>query len=471
MKRFLLSLAVVAGCGLATARAAVVDWTINSAQSYIRLNIPDQDIPIDETNLLPLGLRDYVNGTTIAPSWTDAGGKRSFVGGTIKTDYVEGTSLQFIAGQQDVNALEGGSFRPDPAAWNGSSYNANTGAAAAFGANVILGPGTGSDIVAGDIALRNIDYDLLGSVLLAPGGGGWTTASVYNVGLKAGAFADLDSILGLYLREETLGDAFDAPNTLGSLTITNLGGNQRRLTLVISVPLEITVDPVVLDANITGVIVADATVAAPAPQLVNARPLHNAFGGSDKVDTGVSLIQRNAAPQVAQLSNIISSTQGINGVVLDFDNLAALGDITLEYKMSPQNVFATPVASWADVPPAPTATLLPDAGQAGSDRVRLTWPNGTITDRYLCIRVIVGGNTIAELYLGHLRGEMTGASGSKFTVLVGDILAVRTDLTQAKTASGRTDVDKSGTVLVQDILDTRSNLAKELSQVTIPANP
>jgi hypothetical protein len=103
--------------------------------------------------------------------------------------------------------------------------------------------------------------------------------------------------------------------------------------------------------------------------------------------------------------------------------------------------------------------------------VRLTWPNGTITDRYLCIRVIVGGNTIAELYLGHLRGEMTGASGSKFTVLVGDILAVRTDLTQAKTASGRTDVDKSGTVLVQDILDTRSNLAKELSQVTIPANP
>jgi hypothetical protein len=240
---------------------------------------------------------------------------------------------------------------------------------------------------------------------------------------------------------------------------------------VISVPLEITVDPVVLDANITGVIVADATVAAPAPQLVNARPLHNAFGGSDKVDTGVSLIQRNAAPQVAQLSNIISSTQGINGVVLDFDNLAALGDITLEYKMSPQNVFATPVASWADVPPAPTATLLPDAGQAGSDRVRLTWPNGTITDRYLCIRVIVGGNTIAELYLGHLRGEMTGASGSKFTVLVGDILAVRTDLTQAKTASGRTDVDKSGTVLVQDILDTRSNLAKELSQVTIPANP
>jgi hypothetical protein len=66
---------------------------------------------------------------------------------------------------------------------------------------------------------------------------------------------------------------------------------------------------------------------------------------------------------------------------------------------------------------------------------------------------------------------MTGAINTKFTVLVGDILAVRTDLTMAKTASGRTDVDKSGTVLVQDILDTRSNLAKELSQITVPATP
>jgi hypothetical protein len=221
--------------------------------------------------------------------------------------------------------------------------------------------------------------------------------------------------------------------------------------------------------NWEGTIVASLPMAA--PTLVNARPYHDSFSGPDKVDSGVSFIQRNASPQTAELLNIISSTQGINGVILDFDNLANLNDLTLEYKLSPQNVFATPIAGWADVPPAPTATLLPDAGQDGADRVRLTWASGTITDRYLCIKVIYNGNTIAELYLGHLRGEMTGAINTKFTVLVGDILAVRTDLTMAKTASGRTDVDKSGTVLVQDILDTRSNLAKELSQITVPATP
>jgi hypothetical protein len=210
------------------------------------------------------------------------------------------------------------------------------------------------------------------------------------------------------------------------------------------------------------------------PQLVSARPYHETFPGPDgpaKVDTSVSMILRGPAVQSATLSNVISSTQGINGVVLDFDQLNALGDISLEYKMSPPNVFADPITSWPDAPPPASTELLADAGEAGSDRVLIKWTSGSIANRYLCIKVIYAGSTIAELYLGHLRGEMTGDSGGKFTVLVGDILAVRTDLTQAKTASGRTDVDKSGTVLVQDILDTRSNLAKELTQLSVPALP
>lgn len=222
--------------------------------------------------------------------------------------------------------------------------------------------------------------------------------------------------------------------------------------------------------TLTPSLTIEPQVAAP-PALVNARPYHNSFLGSDKVDGGVALLQRGETEAMVALGNIISSSQGINGVVLDFDNLADLNDITLEYKWSPQNVFSQPIDDWGTVTETESASLIPDGGDAGSDRVLITWPNASITNRYLCIKVIYSGNTIAELYLGHLRGEMTGASGGKFTVLVGDILAVRTDLTQAKTASGRTDVDKSGTVLVQDILDTRSNLAKELTQLTVPALP
>ncbi|HAC91780.1 MAG TPA: hypothetical protein DCF63_14305 [Planctomycetaceae bacterium] len=210
-------------------------------------------------------------------------------------------------------------------------------------------------------------------------------------------------------------------------------------------------------------------VAMPAPVLVQAKPYHNSFAGVDKVDQAVNLLQRGTQPKTVELSNLISSSQGINGVMLDFDNLTSLGDVTLEYKMSPQNVFTLPVENWIDVPPAPSAMLQPDSGQAGSDLALLTWPDAVCVDRYLCIKVTHGGNTISELYLGHLRGEMTGDSDGKFTVLVADILAVRSDLSLPKTASGRTDVDKSGTVLVQDILDTRANLSRELTQITIPA--
>jgi hypothetical protein len=457
--------------------------------------VPDQLIDIGDTDIFA-GIRGAqpifdvtaAFGNPPVVDWTDDRGARAPLGGTLSTNYIEGTSIQFIQANHVASILETGKWIPNRNKWNTAldpdnfdfhkpeDPDPNGGFPAAFATELTLA----GALRVGHVTLYNFGIMCDGTAALS-GSGPWTqSGGTLQVGGANGGILDFwAQILTGSAREignpnagnvAARGGAF-GPNA-GSMTIVNTGGLNRRLTMNLNVPFDLYISGLKLvGTTFVGQLVANATLPSPAPALVNARPLHNAFAGVDKVATGVSLFQRSGAPQQAQLTNIISSTQGINGVVLDFDNLANLGDITLEYKMSPQNVFATPVASWADVPPAPTATLLPDAGQAGSDRVRLTWPNGTITDRYLCIRVIVGGNTIAELYLGHLRGEMTGASGGKFTVLVGDILAVRTDLTQAKTASGRTDVDKSGTVLVQDILDTRSNLAKELTQVTIPANP
>ncbi|HAC90375.1 MAG TPA: hypothetical protein DCF63_07030 [Planctomycetaceae bacterium] len=485
----------LAACWAGYGRAETVTWTIDSSQSWVRMSLPDQLIDIGDVSIFA-GLRGAqpifdVDGDPPNPDvvpWTDDRGARAPIGGTMTTEYVEGSSIQFNQANNNGAILETGKWIPNRNRWNTAlnpddfdyhrpqDPDPNGGFPAGFALELTLA----GSLRVGHVTLYNIGLYADGNLTLS-GTGPWTqSGGTLQTGGAAGSILDFWAQI-LTTSSRTVGNPSDpdiadqgssiGPNS-GGLTIENTGGQNRRMTINLNVPFTLYISGIQLvGTTYVGQIVANATLPSPAPTLVNARPLHNAYVGADKVDTGVSLIQRGAAPQQAQLTNIISSTQGINGVVLDFDNLAALGDITLEYKMSPQNVFATPVASWTDVPPAPTATLLPDAGQAGSDRVRLTWPNGTITDRYLCIRVIVGGNTIAELYLGHLRGEMTGASGGKFTVLVGDILAVRTDLTQAKTASGRTDVDKSGTVLVQDILDTRSNLAKELSQVTIPANP
>jgi hypothetical protein len=70
-----------------------------------------------------------------------------------------------------------------------------------------------------------------------------------------------------------------------------------------------------------------------------------------------------------------------------------------------------------------------------------------------------------------LTGECTGPSGNAFTVMVDDILAVRAQLATMAAVSSIEDIDKSGGVRVADILATRNNLTKQLTQVTLPAAP
>lgn len=208
----------------------------------------------------------------------------------------------------------------------------------------------------------------------------------------------------------------------------------------------------------------------PTPVLVASRVYHNSFSGSGpKVDDSVVLMLRNSQAQTMQLSNIVNSSHGINGVALDFDNLAAPDDLTFEYTMSPQHVFATAIENWAIAPNPSSVTLLPDSGLAGSDRVLITWEDHAIEDRYLRIKVSSSGQTIAELYLGHLLGETSGLSGSVFTVSFADIAPIRTAVGSTVGSSSILDIDKNGIVAFADISAMRQNVGAQLTIVTIPA--
>jgi hypothetical protein len=66
-----------------------------------------------------------------------------------------------------------------------------------------------------------------------------------------------------------------------------------------------------------------------------------------------------------------------------------------------------------------------------------------------------------------LQGETTGASDGQFTVLVADLLQVRAALSNPVGPGSLYDIDKTGVVLVNDILETRANLARQLSQITV----
>src|SRR4051794_7370980 len=103
-------LATMAACAIslscATARAAAVTWTINSATSSVKLSIPDQTPPEVGDKI---GFR---NQTGSGSSWTV--GNTASVSGTLATNYFEGGSLDFVPGSSIVG-LNSGNFRPNPA--------------------------------------------------------------------------------------------------------------------------------------------------------------------------------------------------------------------------------------------------------------------------------------------------------------------------------------------------------------------
>lgn len=214
------------------------------------------------------------------------------------------------------------------------------------------------------------------------------------------------------------------------------------------------------------------------PSAVNSAIYHAGFSGAgtppwNAIDDQKQLLQRGATSQAVSLSNLTNSSRGINGIVLDFDRLNALNDLTFEYKMSPTGAFdeaAFPITSWVDAPPPSAATLYPAEGTGGSDRVLIQWANNSIENRYLCVRVLFGSQVIGEYYLGHLRGETTGGTPpTPFTVAFADITPIRADVGQTVAAGSDSDIDKNGTVSFADISSMRGNVGAQLTQITVPA--
>jgi hypothetical protein len=193
-------------------------------------------------------------------------------------------------------------------------------------------------------------------------------------------------------------------------------------------------------------------------------------------DLSKSLAQEGNGPQVLGFQNLINTLHGINAVVLDIQNLSNVADISVNdfrFQWSPVGAFdpiAHSMGTWQDSP-EPTITDLQLSGS--TDRIELRWANNQIKNRWLRITIRATANTGLNqdqvYYVGHLQGEFDGViSDSKYTVLIADLLGVRAAISQQVSASSVADIDKSGVVLVADILSARSNLAAQLTNITIP---
>lgn len=184
------------------------------------------------------------------------------------------------------------------------------------------------------------------------------------------------------------------------------------------------------------------------------------------------LARATDALQTLSYANLLNSTRGINGIVLDIAGLpaASLTAADFVFRMSPTGLFdeaANPPSGWSAAP-NPTAIVVTPGSGIVPARVRLEWDDNSIANRWLQVQVRANANTgllsTEVYYVGHLQGELNGQ------ILAGAYFVNNTDIAMlppigggATTISNSRDVDKNGFVLNADGVAVRSAIVSGLS--------
>jgi len=157
----------------------------------------------------------------------------------------------------------------------------------------------------------------------------------------------------------------------------------------------------------------------PAPSKVVDRNLfyNNSFydgrntgaNADDDAAIAIDKVAYQAGGGLAGFANFSSYPAGINGIMIDL--AGTHGTITasdFSFKVSGASASNSP-STWADLTIAPTVTVRFGAGIGGSDRVELTWPDGTILGTWLEVSMKSTANTglatADKFYFGNLPGE------------------------------------------------------------------
>lgn len=216
--------ALFLSCELQAASAALVQWQIDSAHSFLTLQIPTQPVSVGGT---PSGNAFFRNQGATSGSWTL--GNTAAIIGTISTDYTS-DSITFLSGQHNLAAGNSGDYSPDPSTWNpgASQFSPRTSTApAAFGGQIGTTAAGTLPIFINDgvrFSIRNVQYELTSGLL--PISTGSFSASGTNWVASDGQLSASGNPL------------FSIPSSLGSLADTgfHIGGTNLAANGSIAVP-------------------------------------------------------------------------------------------------------------------------------------------------------------------------------------------------------------------------------------------
>ncbi|MBX3423537.1 MAG: PQQ-dependent sugar dehydrogenase [Pirellulaceae bacterium] len=238
-----------------------------------------------------------------------------------------------------------------------------------------------------------------------------------------------------------------AEDAAGHLYLISLGGNVYRFTSGFIIP----------------------------PSIQASYIYHGQWSGAGELpwaglDSTKTLVQFISTPLTLGLDNLSNSQHGLDGIALDIANLNDPDDVVWEFKMSPQGAYdlgANPISSWPTAPTPTSINHFAGAGVGGSHRILIQWPEQSILDRWLSVKLTLG-NFSRMLYVGHLRGEVTGHVDGVYTVSFADISEIRGSVGNEVDAGSALDIDKNGIVSFADILAMRSAVGQQLTNLVVP---
>jgi hypothetical protein len=180
----------------------------------------------------------------------------------------------------------------------------------------------------------------------------------------------------------------------------------------------------------------------------------------------------------ATFANYTSFSKGINGLFVDVAQLpgdgAAISAADFSFRVGNNNN----VASWGPAPGPVAVSVRPEAGMGGSDRVSLTWPDGTITKKWLQVTVLSTANTglaTAEVfYFGNAVGE-SGDTTTNAAVNATDEIGARANprsaLVNPAPIDFRWDYNRDKAVNSTDQLIARTNTTTLADRLVLIAPP
>lgn len=257
-------------CGGPLADAGLVTWTIDSPDSELDVVLPDQLVTLYNGATVTVQARSQ---TTVGSGGNWSVGNHANLAGTFGTDYNDGNSIQFLAGQSNIVGLDSGNYRPNPAAYAGGTINPDgtasggifsntTTAAGVFGARLhVVSGGVGFD--AAFVSFYDLVGDLSSAVLPLAG----TSFPANGISVLGNSLLAEDGLIGVNDGIERI-TLLAGTNTASLGTIVDAIGPPllRELVMPINIPVNIYVpslSPNPLTGTVFGTLVATATVPEP----------------------------------------------------------------------------------------------------------------------------------------------------------------------------------------------------------------